>query len=117
MTAVELAIAVGLIGAVATGLLASHRTAVKRTRELVLQADLQALRAAVSFFEARRGARPSTLEEAAALPIGRMAGNERPGVWSLRDRGQALDDAFGTPYQYDRATGRVWSATAGYDNW
>jgi hypothetical protein len=117
MTAVEMALALAVIGSVATGLFASHRLAIRRAKELALQADLQTLRAAVSFFEARRGTRPATLEETAALPIGRMAERGRPGIWSLRDKGQALNDVFGTPYRYDRATGRVWSGTTGYEHW
>ena len=117
MTALELAVSVALLGTFVGLATAYQRQAIRRGKELALRADLQTLRAAVSFFEATRGARPATLEELAARPIGRLKPGGRTMSWSLRDRGQRLSDVFGTPYRYDAQTGAVFSATPGYESW
>ena len=117
MTALELTVSVALLGTFVGLAVAYQRQAIRRGRELALRSDLQTLRAAEAFFEATRGARPATLQELAAQPIGQLAGRGGIGRWSLRDRGQRLSDVFGTPYRYDSRTGGVSSATPGYESW
>ena len=117
LAALELAVAVAVIGGFVCAAAAYQRLLVRRAHEVALRADLQALRAGVAFFEARRGGVPRSLEELAAQPIGRLRRGEEWHNWSLQDRGQRLTDAFGRPYAYDPATGRVWSTAAGYEKW
>ena len=117
MTALELAVAAAIIGALVYAAAAYEHLLIRRANEVALRADLQALRAGVAFFEARRGGPPASLEELAVQPIGRLRRMDRWESWSLKDRGQALTDVFGQPYAYDPATGRVWSTAAGYEEW
>ena len=115
--ALELTVAAAVIGGLICAAAAYERLLVRRANEVALRADLQALRAGVAFFEARRGGVPRSLEELAVQPVGRVRRGGRWESWSLKDLGQRLTDAFGRSYGYDPATGRVWSTAAGYETW
>ena len=117
LAALELAVSLAVIGGLLAAAAAYQGLLVRRAKAIALRADLQALRAGVEFFEARRGAVPPSLEALAAEPIGRYRRGNGWESWSLKDRGQRLTDAFGRPYAYDPATGRVWSTAPGYEAW
>ena len=118
VTAIEMAVAVAVLGGFFVVALMSHRQTLRRARELALEAELRNLRAGVVFFESTHGRRPATLEELRTQPIGRVRMGKESSTWGpFRDVSQALTDPFGHPYRYEPATGAVASATPGCETW
>ena len=115
VTAIEAAIVVALIGGFLGAATVYQRQLIRRARELALRAELQSLRASVSFFEATRHRLPATLDEIVGEPIGRARFG--PAFAPRRDAQGRVVDVFGSPYRYDRGQGSVATQTAGYDTW
>ena len=118
MTAIEAAVTVVLLVGFLGAALGYHQLMLRRAKALALQADLQSFRASLAFFEARKGRRPSTLDEIVLEPIGRLRLDPGSGRWArARDHQQRWVDAFGFPYTYDAGTGVIKSTTPGYESW
>lgn len=115
VTAVEAAIAVVLIGTFVGVAVGYQRHMLRQTKELALRADLQSVRASISFFEARRSRWPATLDELLAAPLGRVRGSQ--GFAPHRNEQSQFVDVFGSPYAYEPTTGVVSSTTPGYEAW
>ncbi|HPW45603.1 MAG TPA: hypothetical protein PKU96_04450 [bacterium] len=81
--------------------------------------QLQALRTSINLFKAVNGRNPEDLAEMISSEY-KFPGEDIPRRFfhnlTLNKAG-AIIDPFETPYQYDKVTGWVRSASAGYEYW
>jgi len=105
-----------------------YNSSIKSLKETALTIELANLRSAVLFYATINGKLPSSLSDLARENViatkKDLLGKEYDIIVAgsfvesmTVDREGTPLDAFGSPYLYDRKTGRVSSTTNGYERW
>lgn len=87
----------------------------KAEKEQAMIYQLKQLRTAVQIFEMTQKAKPGDLPAAMVISV---EGKGVPVQWTMAKDSKGVPlDPFGKPYQYNKSTGWVSSATQGYESW
>ena len=121
-TLLELGIAIGVLAVFLGGAAICYGGMIHRAKEAALRTELRNLRGVISFFEARKRARPADLRElenagfTKYVPLGTSGKRPYFEFLSKDEAGYPLDP-FGNRYVYDTRNGSVSSRTEGYRDW
>jgi len=98
-----------------------YETIAEEAKKVALKAELNNIRQAIILFQIKNGRPPESLKE---LVSARFVTPYKDDIISSKylehyamDRNKNLVDPFDLPFAYDKATGKVWSSSKGFENW
>lgn len=122
LTALEALIALCLIGLLIGVLVSKSQQVTKEAQETAVRAELANIRKGITLFKIINERNPQSLNELmekdVLLPVGSDSlFNQKYLTANAIDTKGNILDAFGNPFIYDFVSGKVRTATAGYERW
>lgn len=122
LTALEVLIALCLIGLLFGVLVSKLQQVTKEAQETAVRAELSNIRKGITLFKILNERNPQSLNELmekdVLLPVGSDSlFNQKYLTATAVDAKGNILDAFGNPFTYDFASGKVRTTTAGYERW